>query len=273
MDFKLMYITNDTNLSKIAEDSGVDWIFVDLEINGKMDRQGHLDTVISKHSIEDVKKIKSSLNKAELLVRVNPINLNSKYEINKVIDDGADIVMLPYFKTTKEVQEFVNLVNGRSKVCLLLETKEAVETLDSILKIKGIDYIHIGLNDLHLSYKLDFMFELLSNNTVDLIINKIKETKIKYGFGGIANLGEGDLPSEYILNEHIRLGSSMAILSRSFYMSKNSSPIVKEIFEKGIEKIRKYIYENRNNDIQFFEDNKKIVEQKVNYIVSKRKGK
>jgi len=47
MPLKLMYITNDAEIAKIAENAGVDWIFVDLEINGKEERQGHLDTVIS----------------------------------------------------------------------------------------------------------------------------------------------------------------------------------------------------------------------------------
>jgi len=61
MPLKLMYITNDAEIAKIAENAGVDWIFVDLEINGKEERQGHLDTVISKHEISDVKKIKSVL--------------------------------------------------------------------------------------------------------------------------------------------------------------------------------------------------------------------
>ena len=47
MPLKLMYITNDERVAKVAESSGVDWIFVDLEILGKEKRQGHLDTVIS----------------------------------------------------------------------------------------------------------------------------------------------------------------------------------------------------------------------------------
>mgnify|MGYP002235666245 CR=1 FL=1 len=34
---------------------------------------------------------------------------------------------------------------------LLLETEEARLCLDDVLKLKGIDEIHIGLNDLHLS--------------------------------------------------------------------------------------------------------------------------
>lgn len=145
MPLKLMYITNDAEIAKIAENAGVDWIFVDLEINGKEERQGHLDTVISKHEISDVKKIKSVLKKSKLLVRVNPIFEGSKDEIDSVIEYGADIVMLPFFKTKEEVNKFIGHVNGRAKAMLLVETPEAVRNIDSILGESGIDYIHIDL--------------------------------------------------------------------------------------------------------------------------------
>ena len=37
---KLMYITNNVDVAKIAENNGVDRIFVDLEVIGKKERQG-----------------------------------------------------------------------------------------------------------------------------------------------------------------------------------------------------------------------------------------
>lgn len=54
--------------------------------------------------------------KAELFVRVNPIHektdkySSSKEEIDEVIEAGADLLMLPYFKTAEEVQTFVKYV-------------------------------------------------------------------------------------------------------------------------------------------------------------------
>lgn len=268
MSFKLMYITNDKNLAQIADENGVNWIFVDLEINGKNDRQGHLDTVISRHTIDDVSKIKPVLNNSKLLVRVNPIYEKSIEEVSKVIDDGADIVMLPYFKTANEVRDFIQYVDKKAKTCLLLETKEAVDNLDEILMINGIDYIHIGLNDLHLSYELNFMFELLSNGTVESIINKIKEKDIEYGFGGIAALGEGDLSSELILNEHIRLGSNMAILSRTFYKNDTTNLDANEVFSNGIRDIREHINQTRLYDANFFEENKIKTSKIIDNILS-----
>jgi 2-keto-3-deoxy-L-rhamnonate aldolase RhmA len=254
MPLTLMYITNKPEIALIAEKSGVDWIFIDLEIIGKEERQGHLDTVISKHSISDIKPIKDVLTKSKLLVRVNPIHENSEKEINEVINSGADIVMLPYFKTKNEVERFIRYIDKRVKTCLLLETPEAVEILDDILTVIGIDYIHIGLNDLHLGYKMKFMFELLANGTVERLINKIKKTNIIYGFGGIANLGKGLLPAEYVIAEHYRLGSSTAILSRTFYNQDLNVDYndAFSVFSQGVHEIRSYEISLKNYHDDFF---------------------
>src|SRR5690554_4473743 len=170
--------------------------------------------------------------------------------------------MLPFFKTSGEVKKFVDYVNKRAKVCLLLETPEAVNNLDEILKIKGIDYIHIGLNDLHLGYKKTFMFELLSDGTVEKILNKIKKTNIQYGFGGIARLGHGNLPAEMIIAEHYRLGSTMAIVSRQFYDSKQITNVedVKTFFIEEVGKIRNYELEVKKMD------ENKLIENRDNII-------
>ena len=268
MVLKLMYITNDSKIAEIAENSGVDWIFIDLEINGKEERQGHLDTVISRHNIEDVKKVKSVLKNSKLLVRVNPIYDKSSFEINKVIDDGADIVMLPFFKSKEEVDTFVRYVDKRAITILLLETPEAVENIDEILNVDGINYIHIGLNDLHLGYNMKFMFELLADGTVEMLCNKIKNAGIPYGFGGIAQLGKGDLPAEKIIAEHYRLGSSMVILSRSFCNNKQISELnaMRELFHVGLKEIREYEKELLKKSEVFFEKNQIMINEIVTEI-------
>ena len=127
MFLKLMYITNSVDVALIAEKYGVDRIWIDLETLGKQERQGHIDSVKLKHSINDIKKISPKLTKSEMLVRVNPINPCSKEEIDKVIEAGADIIMLPMWKSLDDVKNFLTIVDKRVKTTLLLETKEAVE--------------------------------------------------------------------------------------------------------------------------------------------------
>ena len=272
MALKLMYITNDGRIARIAENSGVDWIFIDLELYGKEERQGHLDTVISRHSIEDVQKIKNVLKRSRLLVRVNSIYEGSAEEISRVIKDGADIVMLPFFKTREEVEQFLEFVDGRAEVCLLLETPEAVENIDSILDIGGIDHIHIGLNDLHLGYGMHFMFELLADGTVERLCRKIGKRGIPFGFGGIAQLHKGDLPAEYIISEHCRLGSTMAILSRSFCNINHMEDIeeIREIFDQGVRRIRAYEESLQAEAPAFFEANRRKIQKIVEEIVRKK---
>ena len=272
MALTLMYITNNPEVAIIAEKYGVDRIWIDLETLGKEERQKSMNTVKSKHTIDDIKRIKPFLKKAEMLVRINPWNDNSIQEINDVIAAGADIIMLPMWKTTNEVLSFINTVNGRCTTTLLLETKEAIECLDEVLEKCDMDEIHIGLNDLHLSYGLTFMFELLSNGMIDKIIERIRTKRIPYGFGGIARLGEGDLPAERVIMEHYRLGSTRAILSRSFCNTDLITDIsdIDELFKKNMKELRDF--ENKISNVTVFTDNKKEVGNVVARIVAEKKG-
>lgn len=224
MPLTLMLITNDRDLARLGERHGVDWIFVDLETIGKEERQGHLDTVRSDHTIGDITAVRRVINRSKLIVRSNPIHPGSPNEIDSIVEAGADIVMLPYFSTTAEVEQFISLVANRTQTCLLLETPGAVENIDHLLQVPGIDFVHVGLNDLHLGMKKSFMFELLSDGTLDRISAAIRRSGIPFGFGGIARLGEGALPADFVIPEHYRLGSTMAILSRSFLNTKATSP-------------------------------------------------
>ena len=275
MPLKLMYLTNDPQVAAIAQAAGVDRIFLDLELRGKEERQGHLDTVISHHSIEDVRRLKAVLTSAQLLVRVNSMYAGSEAEINKVIADGADIVMLPYFKTVKEVSDFVSVCKGRVKTCLLFETLEAVEHIDEILAVPGIDEVHVGINDLHLGYHLNFMFELVANGTVETLCRKFAEKGIPYGFGGVGRPGSNvALPAERILAEHYRLGSSQVILSRAFCdMSKiHDRSHLAEDFKAGVDDIRACEAQCVAMTKQEQNDNHAQVQKIVAAITEKHKG-
>ena len=237
-----MYITNRPDVAQIAQKYGVDRIWVDLETRGKEERQKNYDSVKSHHSVADIKAIKPHLTTSEMLVRVNPWYDGSPAEIDSVIDAGADIIMLPYWKTAKEVENYIKAVNGRCKTTLLLETKEAVDCIDEVIKMGGFDEIHIGLNDLHLSYGMTFMFELLADGTVEKLCQKFKDAGIPYGFGGIAKLGCGMLPAEKVIMEHYRLGSTRAILSRSFCDCSKIENIadIEKVFSENMKSLHNY---------------------------------
>ena len=273
MALKLMYITNQPQIAQIAESSGVDRIFVDMEYIGKADRQGGLDSVKNHHTVEDVRRMKQAVESAEVLVRVNPIHeatseyTSSEQEINDVIRAGADIIMLPYITSVKQVEDFIRYVGGRVKTMPLIETPESAEAIDEILEIDGIDEIYIGLNDLSLGYHKKFMFELLADGTVEGLCLKCKLKGIPYGFGGVASLGKGMLPSEYVIREHYRLGSTCAILSRSFCNVDKVKHIgiISSTFIDGVKAIRE-LEEECESKISYFRENEREVAERVHSI-------
>ena len=277
---KLMYITRQPEVAVIAENAGVDRIFVDMEYIGKSARQGGMDTVQSRHTLEDVQAIAGTLKKAELLVRCNPIHEataqygSSQEEIDGIVAGGADVIMLPFFKTAKEVERFVRMVDGRAKTFPLMEHREAVENASEILQVDGIDEIYIGLNDMSLSYGYKFMFELLANGTVDRLAEQFRKKDLPFGFGGIASLTGGLLPGSYVLKEHYRLGSSRVILSRSFCDTAKAESLqqVEQVFQRGVAELRALEQVCQTTQIDY-EENHRIVQEKVAAITELLKGR
>lgn len=271
---KLMYITNRPEIAKIIETAGVDRIFIDLEYIGKADRQGGMDTVQSHHTIADIKNIRNVISDSQIMVRCNPIHEktdeygSSKEEIDEIIASGADIIMLPYFKTAEEVKTFIKLVGGRAKTMPLVETPEAVACIDEILELDGLDEIFVGLNDLSLGYGMKFMFQLLLDGTVERLCNKFKKKGIPYGFGGIASLGKGMLPSERVIAEHYRLGSTCAILSRSFCNTNIITDLeeINRVFDVDFKAIRLWEQKCADGKVDFIA-NRREVENTVNNII------
>jgi hypothetical protein len=214
---RFIFITNSPELARFATERGVDRVMVDLELLGKVARQGHLSTLISRHDFSDIARVRASIPGKELIVRLNPVHNGTQAEVDRAISLGADVLMLPMFRTVQEVELFCAFVGKRVRVCLLLETAAGAAALESIVSVEGVDEVHIGLNDLHLDLGHSFMFEPLANGMVDNIARIIHAAGLPMGIGGLARAGEGLLPAELLVAEHVRLHSTGAILSRTFH--------------------------------------------------------
>lgn len=266
----LMILAADPQSAIDAQNAGVDRIFYDLEYIGKEARQHGRNTVKSMNKVDDIPAVRAVLDKSELLVRTNPIHANSQYEIDKAIEYGADVLMLPMTMDQHDAEQYVEMVAGRAKVCIMIETAAAMARLDKILAVPGVDEVFVGLNDLHISMGLTFMFELLSDGLVEYIAQKCNKVGMPFGFGGIARIGEGDLPSDNILGEHVRLGSTSVILSRTFKgivgVDANAHPID---LKEEVEKVRVRLEEiNEWTDSQHIE-NRKIISESVDKVIYK----
>lgn len=265
-----MILCDDPTSAMAAQETGIDRVFYDLEFIGKAERQHGRNTVKSNNSIEDIPAIRKVVTTSELLVRTNHIHAYSQAEIDKAIKYGADVLMLPMAMDQHDVEQYVKMVGGRAKVCIMIETAAAMARLDKILAVPGVDELFIGLNDLHITMGLTFMFELLSGGLVEYIANKCNAAGMPFGFGGIARIGEGDLPSDNILGEHVRLGSTSVILSRTFKgivgVDANAHTID---LKEEVDKVR-----NRMNEISSWGEaehkaNRKRIVEAVDKVVHK----
>lgn len=270
----LMILADTPSAAMSAQEAGVDRIFYDLEYVGKAERQHGRNTVLSQNDIENLPAIRKVVTTSQLLVRTNPIHAYTAMEVEKAIAYGADILMLPMVMDHHDVETYVKLVNGRAKVCIMIETAAAMARLDKILAVPGVDELFIGLNDLHISMGLTFMFELLSDGLVEYIAEKCDKAGVPFGFGGIARIGEGMLPSDYILGEHVRLGSSSVILSRTFKgvvgVDANARPV--DLMEE-VEKVRNRMAEIEKWDEAAYAENRKRIELAVDAVIAKIAGK
>ena len=265
-----MYITNNPQVAKIAADAGVDRLFVDMEVLGKAERQGGMNTVQSHHDPDDIAVLRDAVGPGvEIMARTDPMNEGLADQIEASIRNGADVIMLPMWKTADDLRCLVDMVAGRALTMPLLETPDGVDHLDEALTVPGIDQLHIGLNDLHLGYHRRFMFELLADGTVERLCRRIGDAGIPYGFGGVGRPGSGTLRAECILGEHVRLGSSFVILSRSFC---NTSLVtdygeMEQIFRGGVKEIRRVERDCAAWKAEQFEENRQNVIESVKQII------
>ncbi|RUR31319.1 aldolase/citrate lyase family protein [Vreelandella nanhaiensis] len=237
-----MMITASPDVASFIERHGVGRIFMDQEVLGKAERQGHLDTHKAAHSLKEIASVASVLKHAELMVRLNPLHTSTQQEVDAAIAHGAQRLMLPMFSSRAEVGQFLDMVNSRVPVTFLAETAAALVRLPDWLDLltPGSDEVHIGLNDLALSMDLDFLFEPMAARLLDPFAALLNQSGVTWGVGGIARVGQGELPAETVLGEHVRLGSQWIILSRAFHSGAATSADLLETldFPTEIDKLR-----------------------------------
>ena len=94
----LLTITNRPELAAQCDAVPGMRLFVDLERNGKAERQTGRNTFISSHQLEDVGRVKAVLKQSRLMVRVNPCELGkldaARAEVDAVLAQGAPADLL-----------------------------------------------------------------------------------------------------------------------------------------------------------------------------------
>ena len=225
-EFVLTAITDHPGLVQVLDAARVDRIGLDIERIGKSARQGHVEGArISEHRLEDLATVAANVRNADVFIRVNPIHAGSRFEIDRAIELGAAVVMLPYFTEARAVAQFVDLIGGRARPVLLLETAAAAARVREIVEVPGVAEVMVGLNDLHMSLGLVSPFEVVVSDLMETIARRVLDAGLRFGFGGLARPDDSALPvpPDLVYPQYARLGATSAWLARSFFRSGNAT--------------------------------------------------
>jgi 2-dehydro-3-deoxyglucarate aldolase len=157
------------NVIELLAQAGYDWLIIESEHNG-------LDSA-------EIQNMLMAMNGTEAIPIVRIPSSNYVY-IQRALDMGAMGIMAPLVKTAEEAraivsatryppsgirslgplraskytldnEDYFNRANDNTLVTFILETKEAVENLEEICRVPGVDVLFFGSWDLCLSYGLN----------------------------------------------------------------------------------------------------------------------
>ena len=226
-DLVLTLFTGDPALAAAADRAGVDRIGIDMERIGKAARQQHLATWISDHTETDLAAVRPALQRAQLFVRCNPIHGESAAEIDRLVEAGVQVIMLPYFKTVADAERFIRLVDQRAHPVLLVETVEAAAAIADLCRVPGVSEIHIGLNDMRLSLGWPSHFHVLVSDFLVNLCAVIRNAGHRLGVGGVGRAGDNGLPvpADLVSAQLVRLRAAATLVSRSFFRAPMPSDL------------------------------------------------
>lgn len=211
--FELFIFHTTDEFDERALAAGVHGVVVDLEYRAKAERQQGFSTQINRHFPEDVERLKK-LTGAYILCRLNAWNEQSPVEIERVLDSGADELLLPMVRTVEEIERAQDVVNGRAAFSIMLETIDAEALLPRLPALNPRRY-YIGLTDLWIERATPHIFAALQDGTVERFCRALEPGTV--GFAGLT-LPEAGRPMacRHLINEMARLDSGFGFLRRSF---------------------------------------------------------
>jgi hypothetical protein len=225
--FVLTLWTDDPSLAALAEQAGVDRVGLDLERLGKVERQGSGGSFwLSPHRESALAKIRPMLRRARLFVRTNPPHSGWREEVERLLAQGARVLMLPAFRDVGDVARAADIVAGRAELVPLIETVPALAQAEAIASLPGVGELHFGLNDLSLALGISQRFRLLVDDRLEAAARSAIRAGARIGLGGIARHEDARLPvpPDLVYAQHARLGSRAALIARSFLGGLGKEP-------------------------------------------------
>ena len=218
--FTLTLVTDDPDQAAQADAAGVDRIGIDIERLGKAGRQAaDKKSRISTHQLEDLAALAARLSHARLFCRIDPPHPGTAEQIERALEFGASVLMLPYFTEANEAARFVDHVAGRAHTVLLAETAAAAWRIEQLAAIDGLNEIMVGLNDLSWDMGVSGRFTLLASPLMQALAETVQRAGKRLSVGGLGRWDDPGLPTppDVIYAQYPRLNAGGAWLARSFY--------------------------------------------------------
>jgi len=212
-DLTLVLFECDLERIREAHCAGISNFLVDWESNSKKDRQKGYDMEINRQTRADLVAM-AVISSITVWCRLNSFGPWTREEVESALDAGASVLLLPMIRSSWEVEKFLRYCNGRCRVGVLIETREACQDACNIAALP-LDVVYIGLNDLMISLGTKSIFSALDSGVVDKLRPFFKVSL--FGFGGVTVLDQGSpLPCRVFMQEMARLEMTMTFLRRSF---------------------------------------------------------
>ena len=208
--------------------AGATGVVVDWERRGKRARQAGADTQINADTPEHLAAVRHAVS-GVVLCRVNRWSPWTPAEIDLAASLGADEILLPMVRRPEEVDAALDVVAGRCRLGILVETTEAVRRVDTLVT-RPLARVYMGLNDLMIDRGGSSLFAPLVDGTVDRVATAAIRAGIPFGVAGLTRPEAGrPVPCRLLSGALARVGASFTFLRRSFWADTAGCDLTVEV--------------------------------------------
>jgi hypothetical protein len=223
--FELLLFSVDAEFIRKAVGAGVAGIIVDWECASKRERQAGADTEINRHTVADLHRVRRATD-ARVICRINGTNPDSATEVEQAIDAGADELLVPMVRCAGDVERILDLVRGRCRVGILIETQAAVTRARELCGLP-LSRVYVGLNDLAIDRGVRNIFEAVADGTVAAVRSACA---VPFGFAGLTLPDAGaPIPCRLLIGEMVRIAAQYSFLRRSFHRDVEGRDLATEV--------------------------------------------
>jgi hypothetical protein len=208
----VLLFSHDAPYAAAAIAGGVAQVIVDWEHSGKPERQFGRDTEINRGTVADLVAVRAAAG-ARVVCRINNTDAARDAECERVIEHGAGEVWLPMVRTAGEVERCLRRIDGRARLGVLAETREALQ-LGRELGALPLSRVYVGLHD----YRIDCGHAGLFDPLVDGTLDRFRADYAgALGVAGVTVPGAGHpVPQALLLAAMARLDCAFGVARRSF---------------------------------------------------------